>query len=71
MIVEMALEVVDLSAEVKSICEKLGLDAKRVRRLEITPKDALAEVFIPDEEGRLKLVEGRVPTGEVWTRVKT
>lgn len=62
----------DVSGELRSICEKLGLDPKRVHRLEITPCEAIAHVYVPDEEGVLRLTsKGVVPVATVTTTIRT
>lgn len=63
----------NVAGEVRSICEKLGLDPKRVQRLEITPGEAIAYVFVPDPvDGAIHLNgRGEVPLFTVTTTIRT
>ncbi len=68
-----AMTVPNVSGEVRSICAKLGLDPMRVQRLEITPAEAVAYVFVPDPvDGAIHLNgKGEVPLFTVTTTIRT
>ena len=55
---------VDISEPVNEICTRLGLEAKNVARLDISPKDLQAEVYKLNEQGSKYVDEDGDPAKE-------
>ncbi len=63
---------IDISAEVKALCDKFDADYHMVSKITLTPGDAIVDAWVPDAEGKLRIGEdGDVPSERRSFKVRT